>query len=86
MIPCFHCGSREEVGGLSRSGSIVDPRLAGHDFVSKGRHLSADDTDRSGAGVGDEARLVVAKDELPNERQGLRVEYQAVQDNRKKRC
>lgn len=47
--------------------------MAGHDAVAQGGHLPADDCDQLGfaAGVGDESGLVVAKDELPDEREGL---------------
>ena len=75
FVPCFHGGSREEIGGRGRRGTIVNTWLTGYDFVTKGGHLSSDNTDRSRAGVGDESRLVVAKDKLPNEREGLQLEH-----------
>lgn len=82
FIPSFHSSSREEIGGRSRGGTIVNTRLAGQDFVAQGGHLSSNDSDRSGVSVGDESSLVIAEDEFPNKREGLHQEYQTVQDNR----
>lgn len=77
FVPCFRGLNREEIGGRGRSRTIVNPCLAGHDFVTQRGHLSADDCDRLGfaAGVNDESSCVVAKDKLPNEREGLHQEY-----------
>ena len=82
LVPCFHSGGREVVGGRGRPGAVVDACLTGDDLIGQGRLLSADDDDRAGVGVCDEARLVVAKDELPDEREGLRLERQTIQNDR----
>ena len=75
FVPRFHSGGREEIGGRGRRGAIVNACLTGYDFVTEGGHLSSDDSGRSAAGVGDESRLVVAKDKLPSDREGLQLEY-----------
>lgn len=87
FIPCFHSRGWEEIGGRGSSGTIVNPCLTDHDFFAQGGHLSANDGDRLGFAtrVDDESRLVIPKDKLPSEREGLDQEYQTVQDNRKNR-
>ena len=75
FVPCFHSGSWEEIGGRGRGGTIVDARLAGHDFVAQGGYLATNNGNRSGGSVGDKSRFVVAKEEFPNECEGLCQEY-----------
>ena len=70
-VPRFHGGGREKIRGRGRGGAAVYPCLTGHDLAAQRRHFSADDSGRSRGGIGDEPRLVITKDELAHEREGL---------------